>query len=86
MKAIVASFRGAYKSQPAGNQVIVHPEGIHKKDAAEKLVNKHITWTSPKGKEIKGKVSAPHGRNGAVRVIFEKGLPGQALGSEAKIE
>jgi large subunit ribosomal protein L35Ae len=86
MKATVASFRGAYKSQQASNHVIVHPEGVHKKDAAEKLVNKHITWTSPKGKEIKGKVSAAHGRNGAVRAIFEKGLPGQALGSEVRID
>ena len=39
------------------------------------------------GKEIKGKVSALHGRTGSVRVIFsEAGLPGQALGQKVKIE
>lgn len=71
---------------PCSNQVVVLPEGISKKDTAEKLVNKKVLWTSPKGKVISGKISAVHGRNGAVRAIFEKGLPGQALGKDVLIE
>ena len=30
---------------------------------------------------MNGKVSAPHGKNGAVRAIFDTGLPGQSLGT-----
>jgi len=86
MKAILVNFRGAYKRQKASNQMIVQAEGVSKKDAAEKLVNKKVIWTSPKGKAISGKITSVHGRNGAVRALFEKGLPGQAIGSEAKIE
>jgi ribosomal protein L35AE/L33A len=55
-------------------------------EAAEKFIGKEVVWTSPSGKEIKGKISALHGRKGAVRAIFsDKGLPGQALGNKIKI-
>ncbi len=55
-------------------------------EEAEKVIGKTVTWTSPSGKEIKGKVSALHGRKGAVRAIFaEKGLPGQSLGTKVKV-
>ena len=86
MKAIVANFRGSRRKQEASNQAIIYIEGVKSKDAAEKLVGKKITWTNTKGTSIIGKISAVHGRNGAVRAIFSKGLPGQALGKEAKIE
>ena len=56
-------------------------------EEAEKVIGKTVTWKSPSGKEISGKVSALHGRKGAVRVIFEdKGLPGQALGTKFTIK
>ncbi len=56
------------------------------KEEAAKLVGKTVVWTSPSGKELKGKVSALHGRTGSVRAIFaEKGLPGQALGQKLKV-
>ncbi|MBN2421134.1 50S ribosomal protein L35ae [Candidatus Woesearchaeota archaeon] len=86
MKAVVVNFRGSYKNQKASNQVIVHVDELTSKAAAEKLVGKKITWTSPKGKVISGKVSAAHGNKGAIRALFEVGIPGQALGHEVKIE
>ena len=56
-------------------------------EAAEKTIGKTVIWTSPSGKEIKGKISALHGRKGNVRAIFsESGLPGQALGQKIKVE
>ena len=56
-------------------------------EEAEKVIGKTVTWTSPAGTEIKGKVSALHGRNGNVRVIFaDIGLPGQALGTKITIQ
>ena len=55
-------------------------------EAAEKVIGKTASWTSPSGKVIQGKISALHGRKGNVRVIFEeKGLPGQALGQKIAI-
>ncbi len=56
-------------------------------EEAQKVIGKTATWTSPAGKTISGKISALHGRNGNVRVIFaEKGLPGQALGQKVTIK
>ena len=58
-----------------------------KPEDAESVIGKTVTWTSPAGKEIKGKISALHGRKGAVRAIFsDSGLPGQSLGQKIKIE
>jgi len=56
-------------------------------EEAEKTVGKDVTWTSPAGKTITGKISALHGRNGNVRAIFaEKGLPGQSLGQKVTVK
>lgn len=56
-------------------------------EEAEKVIGKEVVWTSPSGKEIVGKISALHGRNGNVRAIFaEKGLPGQSLGTKILIK
>ena len=52
---------------------------------AEKFVGKEVEWKSSAGKMIKGKVAAPHGNNGLVRAIFEKGLPGQAVGTDVEV-
>jgi len=53
--------------------------GSKTRQEAEKLIGKNVTWASPAGKIIKGKVSAAHGNKGLVRAIFEIGLPGQAI-------
>lgn len=60
--------------------------GAKTRKDAEKFVGKDVTWTSPAGKIIKGKISAPHGGKGLVRAIFEIGLPGQALNMEIEVK
>ncbi len=55
-------------------------------EAAQKVVGKTVSWTSPSGTVISGTISALHGRNGRVRAIFaDKGLPGQTLGQKIQI-
>ena len=87
MNGIIASFRGARRTRYT-NHMIILVEGVDSKEKAEKLVGKLVTWTSPGKlkKEIKGKVASAHGNKGAVRVIFEKGMPGQSLSTKVKIE
>ena len=65
--------------------MIILVKGIDKKQKAAELVGKTATWKSPAGKEIKGKVSSAHGNKGAIRVLFEKGMPGQAIGNKVNI-
>ncbi len=64
---------------------LIEIKGVSTRKEAEKFVGKEVEWTSPAGKIIKGKISAPHGGKGAVRAIFEKGLPGQAVTTGVKI-
>jgi ribosomal protein L35AE/L33A len=82
-EAIVMHFRqGRHHVNP--HQMILKVADTP--EEAEKSIGKTVTWTSPAGKEITGKISALHGRKGNVRAIFaEKGLPGQAIGKKITI-
>lgn len=85
MEGVIVNFRGSHHTQ-YGNQMIVQAAGVDSKEKAEKLVGKKVTWKSSAGKEINGEVRSAHGNKGALRVLFEKGMPGQALGTKVKIE
>lgn len=67
------------------NRLVILPEGISSKETASKLVGKQVEWTTPSGNKITGRVDKIHGRKGSILVKFEKGLPGQALGTEVEI-
>lgn len=58
---------------------------LEDRESAEKYVGSEVQWKSPSGKIIKGQISSPHGNSGVVRARFEKGLPGQAIGTEVEI-
>ncbi len=66
--------------------MLIEISGVDSKDKAEKYVNKSAEWKSPAGKIIKGKVASTHGDKGVLRVIFEKGLPGQSVGTEVEVK
>ena len=66
--------------------MIVIMKEVSTREDASKLVGKKVIWTSPAKKEIKGEIRSAHGNSGAVRVLFETGMPGQAVGSKVKIE
>ena len=84
MKAVISNFRqGRHHTYP--NHMILVVEGVKTKEEAEKLVDKKVVWTSPAKKEISGKIASAHGNSGAIRAIFEKGMPGQCLGQEVKL-
>ena len=83
MEASVVHFRQGRHHQHPKQMVLKVADSV---EEAKKAVGKTAVWTSPAGKVIKGTISALHGRNGNVRVIFaEKGLPGQALGQKVKV-
>ena len=65
---------------------LIEIENVSKKEEAAKFVGKAVSWKSPAGKEIKGKISATHGNKGVVRAIFERGLPGQAITTKVEVK
>lgn len=66
--------------------MLIEVEGINSKEKAAEIVGKSVEWKSPAGKLIKGKVSGAHGNSGIIRAIFEKGLPGQSIGTNVDIK
>ena len=85
MEGVIVNYRGSHKTQHP-NQMIVKVNDYDNKEKASELLSKTVIWTSPAGKEIKGSILKEHGNKGAVRVKFEKGLPGQAIGTKVKVE
>ena len=83
----VIQFRGGRKTFKP-RHFLLEVDGVDDREKAKALVGKSVSWSSP-GKVptiIKGKIASAHGGNGVLRAIFEKGLPGQAIGTEVKIE
>lgn len=85
MEATISNFRLG-KHTKSNNHMILIVSGIETKEKAESLVGKKVTWKSPAGKELNGKVASAHGNKGAIRVIFETGMPGQAIGQKVTIQ
>ena len=87
MEGTIVNFRMA-RHHTKGDHMIIVIKDIDSKEKAEKLVGKEVVWKTPgkKDNEIKGKIAAAHGNKGALRVIFEKGMPGQAIGNKVLIK
>ena len=85
MQGTIKNFRRGRRTQKTSH-MIVYINGISKKEKAFELVGKSVVWKSPAGKEINGKVASAHGNKGAIRVIFDKGMPGQSIGTKVEVK
>ena len=84
MEGIILNFRGGRHTQ-YNNQMLVQVNGINTKEEAKTLIGKTVVWVSPSNKEIKGVIKSTHGSRGIVRVLFERGMPGQSITQKVKI-
>ena len=84
MKGVIVNFRGGRHTQYDNHMVIV-VDGVADKKKAETLVGKKVVWSSPAGKKLEGKIASAHGNKGAVRAIFDTGMPGQSVGAKVEI-
>ena len=85
MEGKVIQFRrGRHTYKP--RHFLIEIESVKKREDAEKLIGKEVSWKSPAGKTIKGKISGAHGNKGVVRAVFEKGLPGQSITTKVEIK
>lgn len=84
MKATIVNFKGGRHTQ-VGNQMIISVDGVTSREAAAQLVGKKVQWTTPANNTITGEVRSAHGNSGAIRVLFEKGMPGQSVGAQVSI-
>lgn len=84
MEGVIKNFKRARHHQTT-NQMIVYIPSVKSREEASKLVGKRVSWKSPAGKEITGEIRSAHGNNGAVRVLWSTGMPGQAISSKVTI-
>lgn len=87
VNAKVIQFRMGRKTYKP-RHFLLEVKDVDNLEKAEKFVGKEVNWVSPgkNQKKINGKIASTHGRNGILRAIFEKGLPGQAIGTEVEIK
>jgi large subunit ribosomal protein L35Ae len=85
MQGTISNFRKSVHTQK-GNQIIIVVDKVDSKEKAQSLVGKKVVFKTPSGKELIGKISATHGNKGAVRALFETGMPGQSIGQKVNIE
>jgi large subunit ribosomal protein L35Ae len=85
MEAIINSYRHGRKTQNP-DQVIVITATSTDREKAAKLVGRSLIYMTSSGKKMVGKITAPHGNKGAVRVMFDTGMPGQCIGQKVTIE
>jgi large subunit ribosomal protein L35Ae len=84
MKGKIVNFRLSRHRQ-SSNHMIISVSGVSTRKKASELVGKKVVFKTESGKEINGKVASAHGNSGAIRAIFEKGMPGQALAQIVEI-
>ena len=85
MEAKILEYRRGRHTEHT-DQFIVSIVGVSSRDEAKKLVGRKITWETPGKHIISGKITHAHGGSGTVIARFERGLPGQALGTSATLE
>jgi large subunit ribosomal protein L35Ae len=84
MDAKIVNYRRGRHTEYT-DQYILSMDGVSSSAEAAKYVGKAVAWVTPTGNRINGRITHTHGNAGAVLARFEKGLPGQALGSTVQI-
>ena len=84
MEGVIVNYRTGRHTQ-YDNQMIIKVASINQREDAAKLVGKKVVFKTETGKEIAGEVRSAHGNSGALRVLFEKGMPGQSKGQKVSI-
>ena len=74
------NYRRGRRTQTPNQALLAFP-GVDSRVKAAALQGKLVSWKTPSGKHISGRITLPHGSKGIVRARFVKGLPGTAIGS-----
>lgn len=84
MEGTIVNYRRNSTGQTP-NHLVVIADSVDSREKAMKMIGKKVTYHTGK-KDMIGKINSAHGNKGALRAVFETGLPGQCLGKKVKIE
>jgi len=75
----IMNYRIGIRTQMSSECLVQFTEVVSPAQSGQ-ILGQKVLWKGEKKKFI-GKIVGFHGKNGAVRVKFKKGVPGQALGT-----
>ena len=82
-RGVVVSYRRGPRTQKT-KEYILRFSNVESVGGAARLIGRKVMCAV--GKDgVRGKIVALHGKNGLVRALFRKGMPGQAQGSLVEI-
>jgi len=82
IEGLILNYRISRKTQDP-RQCLIKVMSVEPSEAG-RMIGSKVGWPVDDPK-IFGKIVSAHGRTGTLRVRFNKGVPGQALGSRVKI-
>ena len=85
INGVIVNYRRGRRTQTTNQMIIFVPN--YDKEKAKTLIGKEVVYVCPgKNKtQIKGKITSVHGNKGVVRALFERGVPGQAIGDKIEV-
>ncbi len=87
MQATILSNRRGVRTQYNNQYILkVDDDKYIDKKTVSTLLGKKAIFKTGSGKSITGTIVSTHGNKGAVRVIFERGLPGTAISQKVDVK
>lgn len=77
------NYRTGIRAQMS-NECLIEVANVGNQAQAAKLVGQKVVWTNGKSQHA-GRIVGFHGKNGVIRAKFNKGVPGQAIGSVVQL-
>jgi large subunit ribosomal protein L35Ae len=79
----IVNYRIGIKTQKP-KECLIQFAHVNSASLAGQLINRKVVWKQGDRKLI-GKIAGSHGKKGVVKVKFQKGVPGQALGTTVEL-
>lgn len=79
----IVNYRVGTSTQNPRECLIQFPH-VNSISLAGQLIKRKVIWKQGDSKLV-GKIAGYHGKNGVVKVKFQKGVPGQALGTTVEL-
>ena len=79
----IVNYRIGIRTQMS-NECLIQFLHVNSASLAGHLIGQKVVWKGGKNQFI-GRIVGLHGKKGAVRVKFRKGVPGQALGTTVEL-
>jgi len=79
----IVNYRIGIKTQKP-KECLIQFANVNSASLAGQLVNRKVVWKQGDIKLV-GKIVGSHGKKGVVKVKFQKGVPGQALGTTVEL-